>query len=238
MKPIVSVIVPIYKTEKYLEKCLESIINQTLHEIEIICVDDCSPDRSATIVEEYSRRDNRISLIKHTENLGLGGARNTAIRASRADYIASVDSDDFILPTMIEKLWSATENGLYDVVVCGFESVDEYDIHISYNRPKARVIHNDNNEINIFNITNPAFWNKIWRRSLYVDNSIFFPQRVHYQDFATTPRILSKSRKIRFIDDVLYKYLIRPGSATYSMSAKHIIDYLKVFEVLRNFLVR
>ena len=124
MNPKISVIIPIYNVEEYLDKCLNSVRNQTLKDIEIICVDDCSPDDSYLIVERHAAEDSRISLIRHEKNLGLGGARNTAIRASKADYIASVDSDDYMSLNMLEVLWDASNNGWFDIVGCGYSRVD------------------------------------------------------------------------------------------------------------------
>lgn len=236
MSPIISVIVPIYKTEKYIDKCLKSIRKQSMKELEIICVDDCSPDDAHLIVERHAAEDPRVILIRHENNLGLGGARNTAIRAAKAEFIASVDSDDYIRPNMMETLWNATENGKFDVVSCGFDSVDENGKKISRHARPSGVVINENNSINIFTFMNPAFWNKLWRKSLYTKNDIYFPNHVFYQDKATTPRILAKSTYIKIIDDSLYYYLVRPDSATTTYSSKHLIDYIKVFEVLLNFL--
>ena len=89
-----SIVIPVYNTAIYLKECLESIINQTYSEIEIICVDDCSPDNSAEIIKEYAAKDSRIKYIKHTENKFQGGARNTGINAAEGSYITFVDSDE------------------------------------------------------------------------------------------------------------------------------------------------
>lgn len=234
----ISVIVPVYKTEKYLDKCLMSIRAQTFKDIEIICVDDCSPDESYKIVQRHASEDTRVKLIRHSENLGLGGARNTAIHAAEADYIASVDSDDSIHPEMMERLWDAAEDGKFDIVTCGFDTVDGDGKLISTQAHKPRILVNANNDINIFSNVSPSFWNKLWRKSLFTDNEIYFPQYVYYQDSATTPRILAKSKNIRIIDDRLYYYLEREDSATNTYSSKHLIDYFKVFDVLYEFLVK
>jgi len=234
-KPKISVIVPIYKCEQYVGKCLDSILSQTFPDFEVICVDDCSPDRSVEIVDSYIRRDPRIKLLRHERNLGLGGARNTAIKAATANYIASVDSDDSIKANMLEMLWNAAENGYYDIVVCGFDRVDENGRVLSTQTTKDMTLVNDGN-LDIFGATNPAFWNKLWKKSLYTENEIWFPEHVFYQDTATTPRILAKSKRVRFLSASLYNYLVRPGSASTTASAKHLIDYFKVFDVIIAFL--
>lgn len=236
MKPKISVIIPIYNVEKYLDRCLYSVRQQTLLDIEIICVNDCSPDNSDKIIEQHAIEDSRIRVIHHENNLGLGGARNSAIRIAKANYIASVDSDDYMLPNMLNKLWSETENGKIDIVCCGFKKVDENDRELDSQHFAPQLINNIDNSVNIFSNINPAFWNKLWRRSLFVENNIFFPNHLYFEDMPTTPRIIAKASSIKIIDDVLYHYSIRPTSITSSYSPKHILDYYRGFEILVDFL--
>lgn len=235
--PSISVIVPIFNTEKYVEKCVRSIMEQSFKDIEIICVDDMSTDSSFELVHRLSLEDPRIKLIRHTQNIGLGGARNSGIRASLAPYIASVDSDDCIKPEMLSTLWDETENGKIDVISFGFDRIDEKNKIISSYTPKPRIEINDNNSINIFGLVNPAFWNKLWRKNLYTFNDIWFPNHVFYQDLATTPRIFAKSRSIKIIDRNFYNYLVRSDSITNTNSPKHATDFVRVFETLCIFLV-
>lgn len=234
--PKISVIIPIYNVEKYLDKCLWSVREQTFKDIEIICVDDCSPDESYLIVQRHAAEDPRVSLIRHEVNLGLGGARNTGIRAATAEYVASVDSDDFVAPDMLEVLWDATEKGTIDVVCCGFDKVDEAGNVLSLHKFSPHQVVNENNSLDIFSSLNPAFWNKLWRRSLYIDNNIFFPDHLYYEDMATTPRVLANAKSLKVIDDCLYHYLVRQGSITQTYSSRHMLDYFKVFEIIQSFL--
>ncbi len=232
MKPLISVIVPIYDVEKYIDSCLHSIRKQTLKNIEIICVDDCSPDNSSTIIEKHQEEDSRISLIYHASNTGLGGARNTGICMAKADFITGVDSDDTIKPDMLEKLWKASENGKYDIVCCGFDTVDEAGKIKGSHSLSARSINRHDESINVFTALNPAFWNKLWKRSLFIDHDIFFPEQEYYEDMSTTPRLVSRATQVKIIKDTLYNYLVRQGSITTSYSEKHILDYFKGFDVL------
>lgn len=238
-KPLVSVIVPIFKTEAYVEKCLRSIMAQSLRDIEILCIDECSPDNAAAIVERLAEQDSRITLIRHKTNLGPGGARNTGIRAAKADYIASVDSDDYIDHDFLERLWDGAQDGYFDVVICGYKRV----------RPDGGVIdrsgHNktlildpipaDQNPIRI---SDPAFWNKLWRKSLFIDNDIWFPNHIYHQDSATTPRAYTKASRIRFIGGSPYNYLIRGNSITQSTSDKHLVDRFRCMDVLKAFFLK
>ncbi|WP_323786430.1 glycosyltransferase family 2 protein [Thalassovita sp.] len=235
--PKISVIIPIHGTERYVEKCVRSVMDQTLKDIEIICIDDCSPDNSAAIVEQLAATDDRIRLIRHERNLGLGGARNTGISEARAPYLASVDSDDYIRPEMMEKLWEGTGGGIADVVVCGVIFID------SHARPLGPRISpqpgrhmNTEDQIDIFNLFNPSFWNKLWRTSLFVDNDIRFPEQCYYEDLATTPRVLHYASDIRVISGDYYQYLIREESITNTSSPRHIMDYFRVYDILDNFL--
>jgi glycosyltransferase involved in cell wall biosynthesis len=234
--PLVSIIVPIFNTEKYLKRCLQSLLESTLNKIEIICVDDASTDGSADIAQEFVFRDPRVNLIRHKENLGLGGARNTGIRASRAAYIGGVDSDDWVAPRMYELLYDATDDGRADVVEGGYVQIDSENQVLATYTPKPRRIENDRNQMNIFEDTRPSFCLKLWRRSLFVENSIWFPEKTFYEDLATTPRILAVSKDIRFIEDSSYFYFKRNESITMSASEKHQLDHFKCFDILLDFI--
>ncbi|AUM75889.1 glycosyltransferase family 2 protein [Paracoccus jeotgali] len=235
--PKISVIVPLYNTERYLTKCLESIMAQTLREIEIICVDDCSPDKSAELVSQFAKQDKRVRLIRHDQNAGLGGARNTGIINAHADYVASVDSDDFIEPDFLEALWQATEEGRFDVVVCGYKKVDAEGRTIGTGMQKVATMDPIPKEQDPFKISDPAFWNKLWRKSLFTESGIFFPDHIYHQDSATTPRIYTKAKNVKFIGGTRYNYLIRPDSVTQSVSDKHLIDRFRCVDVLKEFFI-
>ena len=117
-KPIVSVLIPVYNVEKYLKKCLDSVVNQTLTDIEIICVNDGSTDGSLKILEEYRSIDSRIKIINKA-NGGLPSARNAGLNAAKGRYVGFVDSDDYIEPNMFEKLVDVAEHEESEVVICG-----------------------------------------------------------------------------------------------------------------------
>lgn len=112
----VSVIIPVYNVEEYLKECLDSVINQTLKEIEIICIDDCSTDSSYSILEEYAKKDSRIVLIKNKENMGVGYNRNIGIKEAKGEYIGFIDSDDYISEDYYENLYNTAKKYNSDVV--------------------------------------------------------------------------------------------------------------------------
>lgn len=235
--PLISIVVPIHNTEKYLEKCLSSIQRQVFTDFEVICVDDCSTDMSASIVQSYCDRDSRFKLIRHEKNLGAGGARNTGIRNCRAEFIASVDGDDYFSEEALQIAWDEMVKGNFDVVVFGYSKVDVQGNILSTHLPKPRELNLEIETRDIFNISDPNFWNKLWRKSLIIDNDIFFPDWVFFQDFATIPRIYLFAKKIKILDKSLCFYLKRNDSTTLTNSPKHMIDYLKVFDLLREFLI-
>lgn len=125
MKPKVSIIVPVYNVEKYLERCMDSLLNQTLKEIEIILVDDGSPDNCPIMCDKYATMDNRVRVV-HKTNAGLGFARNTGLSIASGDYIAFVDSDDFVSLDMYDVLYSKASDNHLDILFCGFYEYQSY----------------------------------------------------------------------------------------------------------------
>lgn len=207
--------------------------------IEIICVDDASPDGSTEIVKALANEDRRIRLIRHDRNLGLGGARNTGINKARAPYVTGIDSDDYIQSDMMASLWQASEQGTIDIVACGFSRVDAEGAPIgSSYAPQPGLFLNDQDQINIFEFLNPSFCNKIWRRSLFLENQISFPEHLYFEDLAVMPQLLRFANSIKVIPGDFYRYYVRDGSTTNSYSPKHIIDHFRVFEILDCFLIR
>ena len=117
--PKLSVIVPVYNVEKLLERCLDSILSQTLSDIEVICVDDCSPDNSIGILHRYQQKDSRVKVYRHAENKRQGGARNTALEVATGEYIGFIDSDDYIDPDFYQKLYDAAKGADADLAITG-----------------------------------------------------------------------------------------------------------------------
>ena len=232
----ISVIVPVFNCERYIEKCIYSILEQTFEDIEIICVDDCSTDSSFDILKKIKRLDDRIVLAHHDKNKGLGGARNTGIMLSNSKYIASVDADDYIEKNMLDVLYRSIKENNSCISVCGYKRVSEDGVILDKKIFKNKIISSDDLTFDIFNTSNPAFWNKLWKKELFVSNNIFFPEKVFYQDLATTPRIYANIKNISFIEECPYYYLVRRTSATMSNTPKHIYDYYAVFNILEEFL--
>ena len=215
---------------------MRSVLEQSFESLEVICVDDVSPDDSSDIVARLASSDSRIKLVRHESNLGQGGARNTAIALSQGEYIANVDSDDWMKPNMLEVMYQATNKETIDIVCCGYDRVNAADELIREYLPESELFDNTGNTVDIFELLNPALWNKLFRKSLCTSNNIKFPNYLNYEDLATTPRLVCEANYIQTIEDKLYNYVSRENSVVSTYSSKHMLDCFEAFTVLRKYL--
>ena len=230
--PKASVIVPVYKVEEYLEKCVQSILAQTERDFELILVDDGSPDRCGALCDSLAQTDPRIRVI-HQENQGLGGARNTGIREARGDWLLLVDSDDWIEPKILEKAMEAGLREEADLVMFAFRTVDEQGRELGVFRedmPKERGIALQEHKEALF--TAPCAWNKLYRRSFFQGTGLAYPPRVWYEDLRTTPKLMAKAGRMVFLDEVGYNYLQRQGSIMKSANLERNREILDAFDDL------
>lgn len=228
----VSVIVPVYNVEKYIEKCLDSLVNQTLKEIEIIVVNDGSLDNSQDIIDKYVKKyPNKIkSFIK--ENGGQGSARNYGLKESVGEYIGYVDSDDYVSLDMFEKLYNKAKEKDADIVITRDSKVKE-DGRIYENIFVKKII--DNKENSFFG--NMGVCNKIYKRELIVSNNILFKDKMWYEDLAFTLKLLINANKIEYcIENSLYYYLERSGSTMNNSNINKNLDILIAFDDIINYL--
>lgn len=226
MNELVSVIVPIYGVEEYLEKCINSIINQTYKNLEIILVDDGSPDRCPEICDEYAIKDSRIKVI-HKKNGGLSDARNAGLDVAKGDYFVFVDSDDWIESTMIEHLLNTCKKFNVNLAACGRYVTDGVDIkgvafkgaEIVYSTEEAL------NEILSGKSLDVAAWDKIYARNLFEE--IRFPVGENNEDIAVFYKLVDLAGRVAHTGTTEYFYRSRPGSITklkYSIQARKIIE--------------
>ena len=235
--PRVSVIVPIYNTELYVARCLNSVLLQTVSDIEIICVNDCSSDKSAQVVKGFIRNDSRIRLINHNVNLGPGGARNTGIKAARSEYISFVDSDDYVDPNFLEYLYAATDSGRVDITSCGYRVVDEIGGTRWEHSPEDRIFGSLAENSVLWTATHPHFCDKLWRKALFTEGDIWCPENSYWEDVYAIPKILFNARSFKSGGQVLYHYFNRAGSITNSSGKKHLIDLLLAIDSVKDFLI-
>lgn len=212
-KDLVSVIVPIYKVEKYLRQCLDSIINQTYKNLEIILVDDGSPDNCPKICDEYARKDDRIKVI-HKENGGLSSARNAGLDICKGEYISFIDSDDYIDSHFFSSLVSKAQSENADIVQCDF--VDFFDGDNDFNAvisSNDKVYSNLEMQKKIFEpdgYRNVVVWNKIYKKYLF--NKLRFPNGKINEDEFTTYINFDNSKIICVLGSKMYFYRKRENS--------------------------
>lgn len=219
----ISVIVPVYNTKKYLKKCLNSIINQTFRDIEIIIIDDGSTDGSLEIIQEYQEQYDNIRFFE-TKNIGSGSARNVGIRNSKADYITFIDSDDVVETNMLQELYNETRYSNSDMVFSKYQKVDEYSG--KFDKPLPLTYTKDEILKNLITFKLPSVMCRIlYNKKLFFNNNLFFIEKnIYNEDTHLLFRLVHKAESISFIDKVFYYWLTREGSKTNSVSEKHIED--------------
>lgn len=227
MEAKISVIVPIYNVEKYLARCLDSVVGQTFRDIEIICVNDGSTDKSLSIAEQYAKKDGRISLINQ-ENKGLSAARNVGMRIARGKYISFVDSDDWIDLDFLEKLYDAAES-------CGADAAcsEIKRPHASGKNPyklkfeSSQVLSAVSDKYRVLEIPRRCYvWNKIYLRSELERQNLRFVEGRMFEDVYFTPRFLFDCKKIITVPGVSYNYWANPESISRKLRDKNQIDLL------------
>lgn len=235
---MISIIVPVFNVQKYLPNCIQSIIEQTYKDIEIILVNDGSTDSSLSICDKYAEKDNRIHVYSQ-QNGGLSSARNTGLEYSSGEYIMFVDSDDFLHVKAVEIMYEYLEKYNTDMVACKFKAVYEHD------SPECR-----KDDISVASVQelnrNQAFlhlndiqvvaWNKIYKREIF--HSLRFPVGRLHEDEFMFHQIVFKCDKIVYIDCELYFYLLRGNSITTTKNMKRFYDAYDALEERFNFTIQ
>lgn len=226
--PLISVIVPIYNVEKQVRKCLDSLVNQTLKEVEIICIDDGSTDGSGRIADEYCNTYDRgngnewpFIRVIHTQNRGLSAARNLGIDEARAEWLMFVDSDDWVEDEFCEIPWKAAVENKADLVIFGSYETTKNGRdrrNIKKGRPSGVV-----DEITAHRYEGICPWNRIYRKKLF--SSIRFPIGRLFEDYATTHKTVHIANRIVFINNCLYHHVKREGSISNSYTLDSINDH-------------
>lgn len=211
--PLISVIVPVYNVEQWLPRCLDSICNQTYQNLEIICVDDASPDACGALLDEYAQRDSRIKVL-HQENKGLSGARNAGLLLATGEWVTGVDSDDYLLPDIYERAVECL-NDTIDLLLFGTEKVDEEDRPLSDVHQRYFSLPEEGRypvTASLSRSVSACFWNKIWRRSVICDAGIAFPQGLVHEDEAFLRLFLPYAGFYYALPHIGYRYIVRDNS--------------------------
>lgn len=217
----ISIIVPVYNIAQYLARCLDSIINQTYKNLEIIIVDDGSVDSSREIIEEYKKKDSRIiSIFK--ENSGVSDTRNLGIESATGDYIGFVDGDDYIEPNMFEFLMDNAIKHNADISHCGYQMVFPSRTDYYYNTGEVIVQDNNKGVLDLLQgtIIEPGIWNKLYKRSVIGDVRMPSGIRIN-EDFLFNVMVFANAEKSVFEDKPMYHYILRKNSAATSSISEH-----------------
>ena len=238
--PKVSVILPVYNVGKYLRESLESLINQTLKDIEIICVNDGSTDDSYEILEEYKAKDSRIKVI-HKENKGTGAARNDGLKLATGECIGFVDPDDWVKPNMFERLYSLIQEKDLDIAMC---MPDGYDEKNAVNAPFPYFVDANFEKIiddRIFNWRDLSpfsypmcVWNKLYKKELFDKHNIDFAEGLDFEDHKVIFGTLLTAEKMFFIREKLYVYRFNREGSVLTDNNRRLIDHIKIFDIVEN----
>ncbi|MEY8676027.1 glycosyltransferase family 2 protein [Thomasclavelia cocleata] len=236
IKDCISVIVPVYNVEKYLGRCIESIIGQTYHNIEIILVDDGSTDDSLSICKEYAIKDDRIKII-HKENAGVSSARNVGLKNTKGEFITFVDSDDYIKLTCFEKMINGIKNNDVDMVVVGWEDEEGILGYINKNidiDSKKIYMQDEISNLNFFH----TVWGHLFKR-INIKGQLFDEELIYGEDtLFAVQSFYKKNNQLLVIGEPLYVYMIsRENSATNLSSNKKNMSLIKAYNEI-SFLVK
>lgn len=235
--PIISVIIPVYNSEKYIEKCLSSILSQTFADLEVIAVNDGSTDSSLRLMQKVALEHENL-IVLDQENQGQAEARNAGLAVAKGDVIGFMDSDDYVSADYLEKMYNAMVQTGADIACCqyylrfaktGFVMREPYGCSGVFTKEEALQLLIRDQDLHHFT------WNKLYKRSLFFDHDIRYPT-MYFEDIATTPRLFFHAEKVVVVKDACYYYNQHSLSIMGSFSARKINDYIRSMAMLRSFL--
>lgn len=233
-----SIVALVYNLEKYLPRCLDSLVNQTLDGIEILCVDDGSKDSAPQIIDDYANRYPDLVKAFHKENGGEFTTRNYGLERAQGEYVTFVDTDDYVEPNWAEKLYNAAKENDADMAVCGFERID-----LATGKVVSRDMIGFGNAVKEVNalddfcvFINPAPWNKIYKREKVKD--LRFKNFRGFNDMIFLASSYSKVEKIAFVPDVLYHYFLRYDSQIHSVNEQDVNNFKKYLLELKDLYIQ
>lgn len=234
--PLISIVIPVFNTANYLRECLISIQNQSFSDFEVILVDDGSTDNSGKICDEFANNDCRFKTV-HQNNAGVSAARNAALDIALGDYIGFVDSDDFLLPGMLQEMSNIIKSENADIIQT--EGPCEQ-VHSNLSNPKLLILSNEQARDEFFKIgkVRPSLWLGVYKRNLF--ENLRFPENIHHwEDYALIAVLVARSSKVVITSNRYYNYRVRLGSATQSplnekqISSLYIYDFLDSYRIFQ-----
>ena len=231
LKPLISVIVPIYKVEDKLERCLDSLCRQTQKDIEILLIDDASPDRCGEICEAFAAKDARFRVFHNKTNQGLSVARNIGIEEAVGDYLMFVDGDDYVHEDFCRLPYECSVRYKADLVMFRSQRIKKFgNLGVAINRTKTSRQDGYKTVLEAMDLlqkgVGQAAWNKLYRKELF--NNIMYPPGYSYEDSGTTYKMVWRASHIYYLDKVLYYYCYREGSITELITEKSVSDYYEM----------
>lgn len=237
---VVSVIIPVYNGENYIERCLNSILNQTYTDLEILIINDGSTDRTEDIINRYIEDGKNVRCI-YQKNQGVSIARNLGLKHAKGEYVSFVDSDDFVESTFIEKMYKSAKNNNSDMVVCG---------HVRYyadNLKKNEVLNYKNENKSIYtqyesinlllNLSVKGYlWDKLFKREKLIENNFFLEPNRYIEDWFPTFKYVCEINNITFVNEALYYYVQRDSSALHTINSKLLEDYVYSVKKIKKYL--
>ena len=232
----ISLIIPVYNVEKYLARCLDSVINQTFKDLEIICINDGSEDNSLSILQEYSKKDERIRIINQ-QNAGLSAVRNVGIDVARGKYISFIDSDDWIDFDFCEKLYNSAEKHSADIAVAGIVRVNGRRKKYFLRFKKETVSRNLQEKFELCDVPERSYvWNKLYRLDKLRESRLKFLEGRVFEDIIFTPQVLYSLDRLVTVPGTFYYYRKNPNSIVMTKTDSNKKDRAFSFEEAEKFL--
>lgn len=240
-KLLLTVIVPVYNTSKYLGRCIESVLNQTINDMAVIVVNDGSTDNSEEIIEKNFIKRSNIEYIKLEKNIGVGNARNLGIKKAQTKYITFIDSDDWVDAAYYENMLRIIEYDQSDICISGIKTEvdDVYSWKFRYQYPSHFIVdgnfcmHSLTNQYNHDITISPIVNNRIYKRELILNSNIWFDQSKRAQDLFFSFLVFIYTEKASICHDVFYHYYQRDFSATHNFTKQYIDDYFYILLTLK-----
>lgn len=234
---MITVIIPIYNVEKYISKCMESLINQTYTNFEVLLINDGTKDNSIEETKKIIKDDSRFKII-NKENGGQGSARNLGLKKAKGEYICFIDPDDFVEKDYLKLMINKIEKENVDICITNFNMVDERGKIIKIIKNKYQGSHSSNQRLGDFLVSinfevSPC--NKIYKKKCL--KNIFFDEELYYEDFDLMYKIIYNTKKIYFCDEILYNYVQRNDSTSRGINKKKIKDKEKILKNMKEFLI-
>jgi glycosyltransferase involved in cell wall biosynthesis len=230
MPPAISVILPVYNTEPYIDQCLQSILNQTFGDLEVIAIDDCGQDQAMAIVERHAAEDQRVQIIRNGKNHGVAYSRNAGILAARGEYLSFIDSDDSIDLDFYQKLYFEAMKHQADVVKADF-LIDHGD-HVEYSEIHAKIHEAVRKKKFVGIYYTHGLWCSLICRDLVIRHRIEFPPLSNGEDIVFLVKVLLNMKSFSLVDDTYYRYYNRLGSASKQIGERYFVSLMNHYDIL------